>query len=272
MIGKIRVILAFAVVAIAAPPMMLAQVIGMKTGWFSPAILPRFFHRMVMRLMGFRIRVVGRLADDRPLLLTPNHVSWIDISVLGSVAGVSFIAKSEMAGWPVFGTFARLQRSIFVERERKQRAGEQASEISRRLGAGDIMVLFAEGTTSDGNMTLPFKSTLFGAASMTIAEGAAETVHIQPVAIAYTRLHGLPLGRTHRPLAAWIGDEELAPHMLALMRHGAMDAEVHFGEPVAFTARSSRKETARLVEDRVRAMLEAALRDPLPGHGVRDGR
>ncbi|MDP1363256.1 hypothetical protein, partial [Klebsiella variicola] len=83
-----------------------------------------------------------------------------------------------------------------------------ANEIGARLAKGDAMVLFAEGTTGDGNMVLPFKTTLFGAASMAIAEGAADEVFIQPVAIAYTRLHGVPLGRRWRPVASWIGDQD----------------------------------------------------------------
>jgi 1-acyl-sn-glycerol-3-phosphate acyltransferase len=125
-------------------------------------------------------------------------------------------------------------------------------------------VLFAEGSTGDGNMILPFKSTLFGAASMAISEGTAETVFIQPVAIVYTRLHGVPLGRRHRPIAAWIGDEDLVPHLKVLMAEGGLDVEVHFGEPVAFSKGSSRKETARLMENQVRDMVQAALADPRP--------
>ena len=126
------------------------------------------------------------------------------------------------------------------------------------------MVLFAEGSTGDGNMVLPFKSTLFGAASMAIAEGAAEQVFIQPVAIVYTRLHGVPLGRRHRPLAAWIGNEDLMPHVKVLLAEGALDVEVHFGEPIAFSKGSNRKETARLMESHVHEMVQAALADPRP--------
>ena len=149
---------------------------------------------------------------------------------------VSFIAKSEIAGWPVIGWLSSLQRSVYVERERKRKSGEQASEIAGRLAAGQPIVLFAEGSTGDGNMLLPFKSTLFGAAAKAIAEGAADKVYIQPVAIVYTRLHGMPMGRQHRPLAAWIGDQDLVPHLRRCSREGAIDVEVHFGEPIEFSA------------------------------------
>ena len=79
------------------------------------------------------------------------------------------------------------------------------------------------------------------------------------MAIAYTRLHGVPLGRRHRPLAAWIGDEDLMPHLKVLLAEGALDVEVHFGEPIAFSKGSNRKETAKLMEGQVREMVQAAL-------------
>src|SRR5690606_36985320 len=179
-----------------------------------------------------RVRIHGTMSGARPLLLAANHVSWTDIMVLGAFNNLAFIAKSEMAGWPVLGSLARLQRTVFIERERRRKSGEQASEIAARLAAGDAMVLFAEGTTGDGNLLLPFKSTLFGAANIAIAEGGTDKVFIQPVAIAYTRLHGLPMGRQHRVVAAWIGDMDLVPHIGRLLAEGAVDVEVHFGEPL----------------------------------------
>jgi 1-acyl-sn-glycerol-3-phosphate acyltransferase len=114
-------------------------------------------------------------------------------------------------------------------------------------------------------MMLPFKSTLFGAATMAIADGSAREVAIQPVAIAYTRLHGMPLGRRFRPLASWIGDQDLASHARGLLESGAMDVEVRFGEPVIFRAGDNRKQAARLVEERVREQFAAALREPSSG-------
>ena len=85
----------------------------------------------------------------------------------------------------------------------------------------------------------------------------------QPVAIAYTRLHGVPLGRRWRPVASWIGDQDLGPHLKQLLAEGGLDVEVHFGEPIAFSKRSNRKETARVVEARVREMMQAALGEPV---------
>src|SRR5690606_28225275 len=108
--------------------------------------------------------------------------------------------------WPVMGTFARLQRSVFVERERRRASPEQAREIAARLADGDPMVLFAEGTTGDGNRVLPFKTTLFGAAQLALTTLGAERVLVQPAAIAYMRRNGLPLDLRERSGIAWIGD------------------------------------------------------------------
>lgn len=264
MIGKIRIFLALSLVIAGSLLLVPLQILSMKTGLWRETFILKIWHRLIIRALGMRIHVKGKLSNQRPLLVASNHVSWTDIMVLGSMADVTFIARADMAGWPLIGMLSKLQRTVFIERERKRSSGDQASEIASRMAKGDAMVLFAEGSTSDGNMVLPFKSTLFGAASMSISEGAAETVFIQPVAIVYTRLHGVPLGRRHRPIAAWIGDEDLMPHLKVLMAEGGLDAEVHFGEPVAFSKGSNRKETARLMESRVRDMVQAALADPRP--------
>lgn len=265
MIAGIRIGVALLFVAVSTLFLIPLQLLSMKTGLLNEKIAPRFWHKAVIRALGFRIHVRGAMSERRPLLIASNHISWTDIMVLGSIADVAFIAKSETSDWPLIGTLSRLQRTVFIERERKRKSGEQASEIASRLAKNDVMVLFAEGSTGDGNMLLPFKSTLFGSATMAIGEGAADKVFIQPVAIAYTRLHGLPMGRRHRRVAAWIGDADLVPHIAKLLAEGAIDVEVHFGEPVEFSAKCSRKETARLVEKRVGVMMQDALRDPQGG-------
>jgi len=264
MIKKIRIFLALALVVASSLVLVPLQILSMKTGLWPETFILKIWHAMILRALGMRVHVKGKLSAQRPLLVAANHISWTDIMVLGSLADVKFIARADMAGWPLIGMLSKLQRTVFIERERKRSSGDQASEIANRMAKGDAMVLFAEGSTADGNVVLPFKSTLFGAASMAISEGAAQTVFIQPVAIVYTRLHGVPLGRRHRPIAAWIGDEDLMPHLKVLMSEGALDVELHFGEPVAFSKGSNRKETAKLMEREVREMMQAALADPRP--------
>jgi len=248
--------IAFVVTIIVLVP---AQWLFLKFGFGPREKTPMIFHAAVCRLLGFRIHVHGEMAEGRPLLLTANHTSWTDIVILGSLRKMAFIAKAEVAKWPLFGMLAKLQRTVFIERERRGKTHHQASEIALRLAAGDAMVLFAEGTTNDGNRVLPFKTSLFGAAQVAIRDADVETVTVQPVAIAYTRIHGIPMGRAHRPLVAWPGDVPLGPSLIGLLKEGAVDVDVWFGEPVVIDGKSDRKALARTIEGRVRAMVQTSL-------------
>jgi 1-acyl-sn-glycerol-3-phosphate acyltransferase len=260
MIGRIRIGLALLLVCTATLILAPLQFFILSAGFVDQGALPRLWHWIIVKALGLRVHVRGEIAPQRPLLIASNHISWTDIMVIGSLAEVTFIAKSDVAGWPVLGALSRLQRTMFVERERKGKSNQQAGEVAGRLAGNDVLVLFAEGSTGDGNHMLPFKSTLFGAARMVLDAGDTETVYIQPVAIAYTKLHGMPMGRQHRVVASWIGDADLVPHLKEVLREGAMDVEVQFGEPLEFRAGSDRKQVTRRVEERVRAMMIEALR------------
>ncbi|MAZ83654.1 MAG: 1-acyl-sn-glycerol-3-phosphate acyltransferase [Hoeflea sp.] len=221
--------------------------------------LPRWWHRIMAPMIGLKVEVIGQPSNDRPLMLASNHVSWKDIVVLGAAADVVYVAKSEVRDWPVFGWLARLQRTVFVERDRKRTTGNQIDEMARRLKADEIVVLFPEGTTSDGNRILPFKTSLFGAATAAIPEVPEKRVVVQPVAICYVGIQGMPMGRYHRPVAAWPGDVALGPHLLRVLKEGALEVEVRFGEPVVFDGATNRKTAAKEVERRVADLLAEGL-------------
>lgn len=221
--------------------------------------LPQIWHRIATRLVGIKISQIGRPATDRPLLITANHASWVDITVVGSLTPLSFIAKSEVSGWPVFGLFAKLQRTVFVNRTRRTETGQVADAIAGRMAAGDAMVLFAEGTSNDGNCVLPFRSALLGAATRALGDDAAETVWVQPLSVAYQGFYGLPMGRAHRPHVAWYGDMELAGHLWGIFTRGALDVVVRWGEPVLVDSATDRKALTRQLEAEVRAMTIASL-------------
>ena len=265
MIAALRIAIVFAAFLMLTLALLPVQLIALGIGHSVMQRLPRWWHRVMCRIIGLKVRVNGSLSQERPLLLVANHVSWKDIMVLGSVADVVFIAKSEVRSWPVLGWLARLQRSIFVEREVRRKTGAQISNVAKRLISGEVVVLFAEGTTSDGNRVMPFNSSLFGAASAALPFAPEGKVHIQPVSIAYTGIHGMPMGRYHRPVAGWPGDVALGPHLLRVIRDGALDVDVVFSDAVPFDAATDRKKMARLVEARVRDGLNAALRGKLNG-------
>jgi len=265
MMAGLRILLVLSAFLALTLALLPVQMVALGLGHSIMRRLPRWWHRIMCRVVGLRVRTHGRLSPERPLLLVSNHVSWKDILVLGSVAELVFIAKSEVRTWPVLGWLARLQRSVFVERQERRKTGAQVSEVSQRLIAGEVVVLFAEGTTSDGNRVMPFNASLFGAASAALPLTPEGRVHIQPVSIAYVGIHGMPMGRYHRPVAGWPGDVALAPHLLRVIRHGAIDVDVVFAEAIPFDAGTDRKKTARLVEARVRDGLVRALRGELNG-------
>ncbi len=235
------------------------QMLALRFGWRLAGWLPVLFHRLLLGLFRVRVVVHGHPpAGGRPTLILSNHVSWMDIPVLGSLLPLSFIAKSEVAGWPVIGLFARLQRCIFIDRARKTHTTHVNTEVAHRLARGDLIVLFPEGTTGDGNRLLPFRSALVGAARAALAEPSLERIDLQPLAIVYVRRNGLPVTRRERPAIAWYGDMDLAPHLAAFVREGSIDAVVHWGEPIPFDAASDRKRATADAEAAVRTAVQRA--------------
>lgn len=198
---------------------------------------PQWYHKRCMRLLGLRAETHGTPSSTHPTLFVANHVSYLDIEILGALLPVSFVAKSEVADWPFFGLLAKLQRTVFIARETR-RAAEQRDEMQARLEDGDDLVLFPEGTSGDGNRVLPFKSALFAVAER---EVNGEPLTVQPVSIAYSKLDGLPMGRHMRPFFAWYGDMDLLPHMWEALSLGTVTVEVTFHEPVTLRDFGSRK-------------------------------
>jgi 1-acyl-sn-glycerol-3-phosphate acyltransferase len=218
------------------------------------------YYRFLCRLLRIRVRVQGVPATGTPVLIVSNHVSWADIVVLGAISPMVFVAKREVSGWPLIGAAARVQKVVFVDRERRQQTGTAVNEIAARLAAGHPVVLFAEGTSSDGNRVLPFRTALIGAAAAARDDAAIATLALQPLSICYPGMGGLPMGRAQRPRVAWYGDLDFLPHLKNFIRRNDVDAVVSFGPPVTATASDDRKTLARKLETAVRQMTVGALR------------
>ncbi len=223
--------------------------------WFWPRmarVFPMHYHRIVLRVLGVRVNIEGDVVQKGPAILAPNHVSWLDIVILSSIAPVSFVARHDVNGWPFFGSLARLQRTVFVYRNRRQTTGTSRDEMQDRLSAGDILVLFAEGTSGDGASVLPFKTAFFAAADQ-------PDVTVQPVTVIYKGHRNLPMTRRLRPLYAWYGDMDLPPHLWAALASGPIEITVQAHFPVTFSNVGNRKLLAKTVEDTVRAGLVHSL-------------
>lgn len=244
-------------------PLMPVQAILVRAWPAGARRLPHWYHRGVCRLLGVRVRVEGALARDVPVLLIANHTSWLDIPVISAAAPVSFVAKSEVAGWPFVSWLAKLQRTVFVDRQRRTSVGDTAGEMLDRLTAGDNIVLFPEGTSSDGLRVLPFKSSLLSAAKPTRGIGSRDEpagAVVQTLAIVYTHFHGLPILRAERPFIGWYGDMELPGHIWTLLQSTPVDVTVHLGPPVPLSQFPDRKALARHGETQVRSVVAGLLR------------
>lgn len=177
----------------------------------------RYCFRWACRCLGLTVRQHG-LPSDRTVLFVSNHISWSDIPILGSLAPIRFLSKTEVGQWPVIGWLARQAGTLFI-----QRGGGQArrvrNQIAENLQAGESVLVYPEGTTSAGLTVLPFHGLLLRAAS-------ESNTPIQPITIVYRRA-----GRPDH-LAPFIGNDEFPSHLSRMLRQPAARVDVIFHDLV----------------------------------------
>jgi 1-acyl-sn-glycerol-3-phosphate acyltransferase len=218
-------------------------------------VLPRLFHILGCVFLGLRVTTLGHPETSRPTLLVCNHISWTDIIAIGSVADVTFVAKSDIARWPVIGFMASLQKTIYVDRTRKRDAGRTSREMANRLASGGDVLLFAEGQSDIGTHVLPFRSALVGAAQTAMIESGARNVVIQPIAVAYTHLQGMPVSRNERAMIAWIKSKSVGENIKDILVSPVKSVSVAFGDPKPLSEADNRKLITERCENEVRRML-----------------
>ena len=258
MVGTARALFIIIVLTLITLPLLPIQIILNQLSLSPKRRLPILWHRLAARVIGLKVTVQGEISQKRPLLIVANHISWLDIITLSTSGPVSFIAKQEVSGWPAFGLLAKLQRTVFVNRQRRSATGEKTNEIADRLNAGDIMLLFAEGTSTSGTHVLSFRSALLGAAQKAIRED--DTIWIQPAALAYTHLQGMSVTSAERAHTGFYGDMAMGPHLWAVLKEGAIDVSLIYGKPRPVTLATNRKILAQELEEDVRAMKTNVLR------------
>ncbi|MFC6790467.1 lysophospholipid acyltransferase family protein [Methylobacterium komagatae] len=248
--------LALAFLVLAPLHLVALRVLKRRSG-----LAPVLFHRTFLWLFSVRVIESGTPpAPGEAALVLSNHVSWLDIIAIGALRPLSFVAKSEIRGWPVIGLLAILQRTLFIDRARRAATATVSAAMGHRLANGELVVLFAEGTTGDGTRLLPFRSSLVGAARAALqAEGDRGRVRLQPLAITYPRRNGLPVVRSERSEIAWYGDMELAPHLAAFVQGGPIDVHVVWGAPILFDAESDRKVATAAAEAEVRRAIQGVV-------------
>ena len=241
------------------------QYLARRRGWRLAAHMPVLFSSCLCGILRINIRSHGAPVARAPQLIVANHVSWTDILVLGTSKPLCFLAKHEVASWPVLGRLARLQGTVFVDRQRPGGVRAVNAQMARRMGSGESVVLFAEATTSDGTRVHRFRSSHFAAASdLMHQDPQVSHVVVQPVAIVYARRNGLLLGRMGRADLAWYGEMTMLPHLWSLLCGGPVDCEVVFVQPIAYQRGENRKVITRRAEQSVRQASTAAIGGRLP--------
>ena len=207
--------------------------IGKLLGISKRTELPHFFHHLVCLILGLRKHFSGTISQAKPTLYVSNHVSYLDIFVLGGLRAY-FIAKSEVANWPILGPLSRFQNTLFFERK-AGKARAQLEIMKSHLRTGQRLTLFAEGTSTDGTHVVPFKSSLFEAANLNGSEQSepAIKVAIQPISITYTHYDGQKMDQSARDNYAWYATMPFTSHFFNLFRLKNVDVKVHF-HPVCY--------------------------------------
>jgi 1-acyl-sn-glycerol-3-phosphate acyltransferase len=246
------------IIALTLPSMVIQAVCLVMPGRAKVAF-PLFFWRQFAHALGLDVRVIGELAtknSDRPVIFVSNHSSWVDVPVVGGVLPGPFVAKGDVSRWPVVRTIARLGRTVFVSRQRGS-TGRERDAMQEVLARGDNLILFPEGTSSDGSRVLPFRSSFFALAEGKGPEGetsAGKRVRtvvrpplIQPISVVYDRLNGLPAGRSSRPVFAWYGDMDIASHFWRMTQHLDMRVTVLLHAPLDPATFPDRKSLSQAV-------------------------
>jgi 1-acyl-sn-glycerol-3-phosphate acyltransferase len=230
-------------------PSMVIQAMCLALPGRAKVAFPRFFWGCFAAGLGLEVRVVGELASkrsSRPVIFVSNHSSWVDVPVVGAVLPGSFVAKGDIERWPIIRSIARLGRTVFVSRHRGSTARERDA-MQAVLARGDNLILFPEGTSSDGSRVLPFRSSFFALAEGRFTNDPDHRPLIQPVSVVYDRLNGLPAGRSCRPVFAWYGDMDIASHFWHMTQHLDMRVTVLLHDPLDPAAFPDRKSLSRAV-------------------------
>ncbi|NML43062.1 1-acyl-sn-glycerol-3-phosphate acyltransferase [Ramlibacter sp. G-1-2-2] len=191
--------------------------------------------RRMLGILGIPLHLHGEPPPRGPLLLVANHLSWLDILVMHAARPCRFVSKSDVKHWPLIGTLATGAGTLYIEREKRRDAMRVVHHVSESLRAGDIVAVFPEGTTGDGQQLLPFHANLFQAAISADAPAG-------PVALRYVD----QASGAASPAPLWLGDDTLVHSLWRSVTDRPFAAHVHYGEPEQADGRDRREWAADL--------------------------
>lgn len=224
-----------------------------RLGFFTRNIAK--YTRSALGLFNFDIQVIGydsELMRTKNFLLISNHMSYIDILVLSSIQPCVFVTSVDMGEQFFLGDMAELGGSIFIERRHRGQIEHDIGVMADTLRAGHNVVIYPEGTSSNGERVLPFKKSL-------LMSAVRAGVDIMPICVKYTEINHEPFSIANRDKVCWYGDMTFLPHMLGLMSLKQVKVELHFLKPIPVKPDSTRAE----LSDHAYAAISAAYGQPL---------
>jgi 1-acyl-sn-glycerol-3-phosphate acyltransferase len=214
------------------------------------------FTRSLVGILGIRIRVSGAAAQVPGLggaLFVSSHVSYVDGFVLAATFPLIFVSRGDIKDWPVIGWMARLSGTIFIDRNRRNHLVASVNEMARALADGAHVLLFAEGTTTDGRHMLPFKTSFFDAP---VRAGAA----VVPVSIVYRHVDGEPFSLVNRDRICWYGEMTFWSHFIGLLRCRSVDVSLEVHDPLWTDVPAGSPDARKQLSDRTRAAVASGTR------------
>ena len=210
----------------------------------------KIFFKGLVKIFGIKINTKGK-KYKKNVLFVSNHISYLDIFVLGSSVDGLFVAKSEIDSWPFINKLCALGKTIFVNRNDITNVKGQMNRITSTLKSGYSVILFPEGTSSDGSKVLPFKTSLLGV----IENKNPQNFYLQPISISYSKLDGIPLETKFRPFFAWFGNMDLVSHAWKFLGLGFSEVNVNFHEPKKFSYFRDRKHAAQYCHEVISSQI-----------------
>lgn len=212
-------------------------------------IVPYFWMNAVCFIFNIKVRVSGVPSTDGQIVYVSNHMSYLDIPVIGSILKSRFVSRKDAGEWPLFGALVKLGQTAFVQRSRSAVKGD-AGAVSAVLDAGNSLIVFPEGTSTDGRDVLPFKSSLF---SLFVREDLPD-LQIQPITLRVLRANGdVPETQEQRDIYAWHKDLDTPffVHLWLFAQRGGAEILVTFHDQFAANAYSDRKTLAKACHETV---------------------
>lgn len=231
------------VTALQIPVLLINRILPMGQIMY---ILPRFWHRGTCIILRINVAMEGSPSSSEQTLFLSNHISYFDINVIGSVLKASFIAKEDVANWPVFGFLSKLQHTAFISRSR-QTAKVGANALTHMIEDGKNLILFPEGTSTDGQKILPFRSSLL---SIAYSDHAPQDLMVQPLTLQIVSTNGkLIEDGGDRDIYAWHGDMTMAPHLWNFAKSSGATIKLVFHAPLTASDFNDRKTLAHKCHD-----------------------